>query len=232
MHRKANVTRYGTTSFPYAGIDERVSDECVHDMIHPQESLRNGPSHLSHPDKQMTITLVGYRGCGKSSVAPLLAERLGYACADSDAEIERRAGLSIAQIFECEQEAGFRQRETAVLKDLLAQQHLVVAAGGGAILAEENRQRMRAAGPVIWLTAPADVLAQRISQDNASASLRPSLTGRRITDEVAEVLNARKDLYAAAATLQIDASQQTPAEIVHQILAAIADRVHPSGDAS
>jgi len=178
----------------------------------------------------MTITLVGYRGCGKSSVAPLLAERLGYTCADSDAEIERRAGLSIAEIFATEQEAGFRQRESAVLCDLLTQPDLIVAAGGGAILSAENRQRMRTAGPVIWLTAPADVLASRISQDDASASMRPSLTGRSITEEVAEVLAARKDLYAAAATHQVDASQHTPAEIVEQILQAVADFVHPTGD--
>lgn len=166
----------------------------------------------------MTVTLVGYRGCGKSSVAPLLAERLGYACADSDAEIERQADCSIAEIFAAEQEAGFRRRETSVLRALLQKSDLVVAAGGGAILAEENRRMMRAAGPVIWLTAPVEVLAARIASDTASASLRPSLTGQSATEEVAQVLNARRAQYEAAATHQVDTAANTPTEVVEAIL--------------
>ncbi|MCR9198737.1 MAG: shikimate kinase AroL [Planctomycetaceae bacterium] len=166
----------------------------------------------------MTVTLVGYRGCGKSSVAPLLAERLGYECADSDAEIERQANCSIAQIFAAEQESGFRRRETSVLRTLLQRANLVLAAGGGAILAEENRQLMHAAGPVIWLTAPAQVLAARIAADAASQTLRPSLTGQSVTEEVAEVLNARRPQYEAAATHQVDTADSTPAEVVETIV--------------
>lgn len=166
----------------------------------------------------MTVTLIGYRGCGKSSVAPLLAERLGYACADSDAEIERQAQCSIAEIFAAEQESGFRRRETGVLRQLLRECQLVLAAGGGAILAEENRRLMRAAGPVIWLTAPVDVLAARIAGDAASAATRPSLTGRSVTEEVADVLSVRRPLYESVASFQVDTAHMTPAEIVEAIL--------------
>ena len=169
----------------------------------------------------MTVTLVGYRGCGKSSVAPLLAERLGYACADSDAEIERQASCSIAEIFATEQEAGFRRRETSVLRTLLQNSNLVLAAGGGAILAEENRRMMRAAGPVIWLTAPVEVLATRIAGDVTSATLRPALTGQSATEEVAQVLNARWALYEAAATHQVDTADNTPAEVVEAIVGQV-----------
>ncbi len=76
----------------------------------------------------MVITLIGYRGVGKSTVAPLLASRLGWNWIDADVEIEQRAGRSIAEIFAQEGEPGFRTRESGVLTDLLSRNHLVIAA--------------------------------------------------------------------------------------------------------
>lgn len=94
----------------------------------------------------MTITLTGYRGTGKSSVAPLLADRLGWSWIDADAEIERRAGQSIRDIFAAGGEPEFRRQERAVMVDLLSRDRLVIASGGGAILNEQTRRDMRAAG--------------------------------------------------------------------------------------
>lgn len=161
----------------------------------------------------MIITLVGYRGCGKSSVAPLVARRLGWTWVDSDDEIEKRAGCSIREIFAAEGEAGFRQRESDILNELLSADRLVLSAGGGAILSAVNRERMRAAGPVIWLQASADTLAARIAGDRQSAQRRPSLTGQSITEEVAGVLAVREPLYRESATLVVDAERQTPERI-------------------
>lgn len=165
----------------------------------------------------MIVTLIGYRGCGKSSVGPLLAERLGYRCVDSDRVIEQRAGQSIAEIFAAGGEPAFRELETEVLSELLQQSCLVIAAGGGAILAEVNCQQMRAAGDVVWLKASAEVLADRIASDAASQGMRPSLTGKPIADEVTEVLNARTPLYEAAATIVVDAGDQSPKQIADHI---------------
>lgn len=166
----------------------------------------------------MTITLIGYRGSGKSSVAPLLAEALGWDWCDADQEIESQAGCSIRQIFESEGEAGFRSRETEVLNQLLARPRSVIAAGGGAILADINRQRMQTAGPVVWLQANPETLAARIAGDQTSASRRPSLTSKSAVEEVTDVLHARTPLYQAAATMTVDADQRSPQEIVDEIL--------------
>ena len=106
----------------------------------------------------MRITLIGYRGCGKSTLAPLLAQRLRCDWVDADVVIEQQAGCSIKEIFAREGEPGFRQREAAVLAELLQRDPVVIAAGGGAILNPQTRQRMRAAGPVVWLQAPLDTL--------------------------------------------------------------------------
>src|SRR5262245_56262912 len=110
----------------------------------------------------MVVTLIGYRGCGKSTVAPELAARLGCAWIDADVELERGAGRTIREIFATDGEAAFRELEHEVLTELVLRANLIVAAGGGAILREDNTRAMRTAGPVVWLSAPVDVLCDRI----------------------------------------------------------------------
>lgn len=175
---------------------------------------------------EMVVTLIGYRGCGKSSVGPVLAQMLGYECADSDRVIEQLAGKSIAEIFADDGEAEFRRLETDVLNDLLAQSQLVVAAGGGAILADINRERMKAAGPVIWLQATATELARRIGGDEVSGTQRPSLTGKPIENEITEVLTYRTPMYSAAATVTVDAEAGTPDEIANRLFVLLRDSAY------
>ena len=167
------------------------------------------------------ITLIGYRGCGKSTVGPLVAARLGWECVDSDDVIEAQAGRSISDIFAADGEAEFRRLEAQVLQQLTTRASLVIAAGGGAILAEENRSVLKAAGPVIWLEASVGTLAARIRGDQSSAARRPSLTGKSVEQEVEEVLAARHDLYAAAAGHRICVDEATPEEIAATVVALL-----------
>lgn len=146
----------------------------------------------------MTITLTGYRGTGKSSVAPLLADRLGWSWIDADAEIERRAGQSIRDIFAAGGEPEFRRQERAVMVDLLSRDRLVIASGGGAILNEQTRRDMRAAGPVVWLQAQVDTILARMGTDETTASRRPALTDHDPRAEVQQLLAIRHPLYEAA----------------------------------
>lgn len=170
----------------------------------------------------MIITLIGYRGCGKSSVGPLLAERIGCSFFDSDQLVESRAGKPISNIFADDGESAFRQLETDVLEDLLDTPPAVIATGGGAILAGINRERMLEAGPVVWLQASAQTLAARISDDELSGkNSRPSLTGKSVADEVADVLEARSTFYQLAATLVIDVETGTPDEIAVRVFDAV-----------
>ncbi|MEQ9408844.1 MAG: shikimate kinase [Fuerstiella sp.] len=169
----------------------------------------------------MIVTLIGYRGCGKSTVGPLLADRLGYPCVDSDDLIESRARKSIRQIFAEDGEPAFRQLEADVLAELTQRGDLVIAAGGGAILAEANRRRLKAAGPVVWLSVHPDILAARIEGDLSSDERRPSLTGRSVQDEVAEVLETRLPLYQAAAAITVSADTDTPEELAERIFRQI-----------
>jgi shikimate kinase len=169
----------------------------------------------------MVITLIGYRGSGKTTVAKPLAQQLGWKWIDADAVIETQAGRTIREIFATAGEPIFRELERQVLAELLAQDQLVIAAGGGAILNAETRERMRQSGPVIWLQADVDTLYTRIHADATTAERRPNLTSFGAKEEIAKVLESRQSLYQASATTVIDTEGLTISAIVEQILAQL-----------
>jgi shikimate kinase len=165
------------------------------------------------------LYLVGLRGSGKSTVGRLLAERLKIPFHDADAVLEARAGRSIRDIFAAEGEASFRDLEEQALRDLSDLGPAVVATGGGVILREANRERMRASGMLVWLTADIDTMLARMERDPHTADRRPALVaGGR--DEIEELLRQRTPLYHACADLTIDTARRSPEAVVHDILAS------------
>ncbi len=165
----------------------------------------------------MVITLIGYRGSGKTTVARHLASRLGMPWIDSDDLIEQRAGCSIQDIFARDGEAGFRRMESDVIRELTGRESLVLATGGGAVLSETNRQRLKQAGPVVWLQASVQNLVARIGQDSRTAGRRPSLTGRSVTEEVSAVLESRRKFYEDAATFTVSTDGRSTEDVAEQI---------------
>ena len=125
------------------------------------------------------ITLIGYRGTGKSTVASLLGDILGCGWCDADIVLEEKLGCSIASLVRERGEPVFRDEEATVLAELLGRFPGVLSTGGGAVLRAENRAAIREMGrPVVWLTAPADVVRQRLA-GTVPASLRDAIGLRR-----------------------------------------------------
>ena len=168
----------------------------------------------------MVITLIGYRGSGKSTVAQELARRLGWDWIDADAAIEQAAGKTIREIFADEGEAGFRHHERLTLAALLSRDRLIVAAGGGAILNADTRRDMKAAGPVVWLQASVSVLEQRIADDPTTAGRRPNLAGGG-TEEITRLLAEREPLYRDCASHNVFTDNLSVAEIAERIAVAV-----------
>jgi shikimate kinase len=171
--------------------------------------------------KLQPVFLIGYRGTWKSTIAPLLAERLGYDWIDADDELELRAGKSIAQIFADDGENKFRDLEVEIVAKLSKRSRTVVALGGGAILREANRAVIRTAGPVVWLTANVETLAARIAADKTTAARRPSLTKFAGRAEIEAVLAERTPIYRECATLVVDTEGKTPAQAADEIVASL-----------
>lgn len=177
------------------------------------------------------VTLVGYRGTGKSTVAAVLADRLGVAWRDADAVLEERIGRSITELVGSRGEAAFRDVETEVLRDTLPAFTGVLATGGGVVLRPENRRLLRERGrPVVWLTAPADVIRRRLAADPTTAARRPALHGGDPLDEVAAALDAREPLYREVADVVFDTATDPPAGVAERILAWL-DAASPEANA-
>ena len=167
------------------------------------------------------IFLIGYRGTGKSAVARELAARLGVDCVDADKVIEHSAGKSIAEIFAEDGEVAFRELEARVVAELCRKSSAVIALGGGAVLREENRAAIAAAGTVVWLTAGVETIAARLAADDATASRRPNLTAAGGRAEIEALLAQRTPIYRACATFVVDTEGKTPAEVADEIVAQL-----------
>lgn len=165
------------------------------------------------------ISLIGYRGSGKSTVAALLAERLSCGWIDADSELETVAGMSIADFVATRGEEAFRDAEAAILERLVRDHAGVLATGGGVVLRPGNRALLREHGrPVVWLSAPAAVLRGRIAADPASASRRPPLAGRDPLADVEPALAAREPLYRECADVVVDVADEPPALVAARIV--------------
>lgn len=172
-----------------------------------------------HPESlPRAIFLIGARGSGKTTVASLLAARLGWPWLDADQVLETRAGRSIRAIFAEDGELRFRELETEILAELCHPPQRVVATGGGVILNPLNRQRLRQAGKVIWLAAEPETLAQRVLRDATTAERRPDLSVGGLA-EIREVLRTREPLYRECAHAIVDTTGRTAEQVTDEILA-------------
>jgi shikimate kinase/3-dehydroquinate synthase len=162
----------------------------------------------------MNIVLTGFMGTGKTTVAQIVARRLGRPLLDMDLEIEARAVKSVAEIFGQEGEGRFRQMEADLCRELATRQGLVIATGGGALVNPDNRRRMIASGPVFCLTAGVDEILRRV----ASAQGRPLLEVGDRKAEIERLLARRKGAYDAIPR-QVDTTSRTAEEVAEQVIA-------------
>jgi shikimate kinase len=148
------------------------------------------------------VVLVGPRGAGKSTVAPLLAAELGFRAVDTDDLLAAAVGRSAGDHLAAVGESAFRQTEQAiVVAELAAANDAVVALGGGAVLSAAVRAALQRDDLfVAFLNAAVPVLADRIRRGGG----RPSLTGRAADEEVGEVLALRLPLYREVADVEVD----------------------------
>jgi len=157
------------------------------------------------------IVLVGPMGCGKTTVGRQLANKLNQDFFDTDHEIINKTGVSIDHIFDIEGEEGFRRRESEVLESLCDMNNIVLATGGGVILLEQNREVLKRAGLVVYLSSSIEQLLRRTSKSKTRPLLENS-TDRKKT--ITEIVNARDKYYREVATIFIDTTGKKLNEVI------------------
>ena len=162
------------------------------------------------------VVLVGFMGCGKTTVGRELAALLGWDFVDLDAEIEAGAGKSVAAIFDEEGEDAFRARERAAAEAAMRRERVVIAAGGGAFTEPATRTVLEAGATTVWLRCALPALLARIPADGS----RP-LGRNRAT--IGALLSQREPVYRLAA-LTVDTTDGAPGDAARAIARAIGPR--------
>jgi len=161
-------------------------------------------------------------GAGKSTVARLVATRLGRPHVDTDEEVERVAGRSVSAIFSAHGEAWFRVEESRVLADVLAGPPAVISVGGGAVLDPVHRVALRDAGTVVWLRARPQTLARRVGAGPDRPLLAAAAAGPAAV--LARLEGERRPMYEEVAHAVIDVDDLTPVEVADRVLAVTGAR--------
>lgn len=163
----------------------------------------------------MNAVLIGFRGCGKSSVAELIALCTNRTLYRMDAEIAKRTQCPLPEYVRKRGWEAFWDIEAEVAKEAAALTNAVIDTGGGVVQRRENIARLKAGGIVFWLTARVDTLRERLKAEPD----RASITGAKShLDDVAEALEARAPLYAEAADHVVETDNRTLAEIADEVV--------------
>jgi shikimate kinase len=160
------------------------------------------------------LVLIGFMGCGKSSVGRRLSGLTGHRFVDTDELIVQAQGRSVAEIFAQSGEAHFRDLEQQSLENLIGVCGIVLSTGGGLVLRPVNRQTLKKIGIVAWLDASPEVLFERAMRSGR----RPLLQTADPRATFDELLNVRRDLYEITANFRVDSSRLTHDEAAQIVL--------------
>ena len=159
------------------------------------------------------LYLIGFMGCGKSTVSKILGELCSLPCVEMDEEISKRAGMPIPEIFETYGESHFRDLESALIAEIAEGGPCVVSCGGGAVLRRENVSCMKNSGTIVYLTAAPETIYERVKEDTN----RPLLNGHMEICHIVGLMEARRDAYENAADVCVATDGRTPADIAREI---------------
>lgn len=162
------------------------------------------------------IVLTGFMGAGKSTVGRILAKTLGMRFVDTDEEIERRAGMSIPEIFSEYGEEHFRDLESEVIREISSWENAVIVTGGGAVIREENRKWLRKNGIIVYLHVEPEEAFRRL-RDNTS---RPLLMVENPLNRIRELMEKRREFYRDN-DFEIDTTGLSPEEVAEEIIKKI-----------
>lgn len=160
------------------------------------------------------IFLIGFMGCGKSTMARLLSQKTGVELIEMDETIETEAGMTINEIFEKYGEHYFRDLESQLILRIAEKGGAVVSCGGGAILRQENVDNMKKNGQIIYLSATPETIYERVRH----STNRPLLNGNMNVEHISALMEKRLSLYENAADLTIVVDDKEKRDVLEEII--------------
>lgn len=160
------------------------------------------------------IVLIGFMGCGKTTIGTALAKKTGYRLIDTDEEIVKREGRTINEIFSGESEKYFRQLETSMIKEMAGElDDCIISTGGGLPVTEGNGELLRKLGIVVYLKATKETVLKRVAGDTS----RPLLAGDA-KEKTAKLLQYRTPIYERTAQIQIVTDNRAVDDITAEVM--------------
>ncbi|MCR4902608.1 MAG: shikimate dehydrogenase [Butyrivibrio sp.] len=204
----------GLSMLLYQGIDAFELWNNVH--ITKEQADKVYDALVKNMQSDKNVVLVGYMGCGKSTVSKELSQRLSAKCLDTDAMIVSMQGRSINDIFEDEGENAFRDMETSLVRNLSSSTgpRTVLSVGGGLPIRSENRRFLRQFGDVVYLKATPETVYDRIKDDDS----RPLLKCSDVLGKIKSMQLERDEFYTDAANICVDTDNKTPSQIAEEII--------------
>ncbi len=164
--------------------------------------------------KNKNVILTGFMGSGKTTAGLRLSYRMRIPVEDTDKMIERREGRSVAEIFAVEGEAAFREKETALLRELADRKgRTIYSVGGGTPVQIRNRALLKQLGKVVYLRVKPETVYGRLKDDNT----RPLLQCEDPLERIRELMESRKEAYEDCADLILDTDDLNIDEIAEKI---------------
>ena len=160
------------------------------------------------------IVLIGFMGAGKSTVAEYLSTMFAMEVVEMDQEIVKEEGMSIPDIFATYGEEYFRNCETELLKKMQSRKNVLISCGGGVVLRECNVEQMKKNGRVVLLTASPEEVYERVKDSDD----RPVLAGRKNVKGIAELMEARREKYEAAADIIVNTDHKTVLQVCEELV--------------
>lgn len=166
-------------------------------------------------DPGKSVVLIGFMGCGKSTMGIRLSYRLQYILEDTDKLIEAGAGMSVREIFAREGEEAFREMETQLLCKLTEKKGpRVYSVGGGTPVRTANRSLLKSLGTVVYLRTRPETVYERLKTDTS----RPLLQGEDPLGKIRSLMAEREQAYAETADVILDVDEMSPDQVVESIM--------------
>lgn len=204
----------------------KLVNEKLKDRRHKEE-INDVYQRVVHNSKKIqgkklfdyNIVLIGFMGAGKSTISEYLSSVFAMDVIEMDQVIAEQQGMSISDIFATYGEEYFRQLETNLLIDMQERKNVIISCGGGVAMRERNVVEMKKNGRVVLLTANPQTILDRVKDSDD----RPLLNGHKNVEYIAELMEARREKYEAAADIVVCTDNKTVLEICEEMIQKLAD---------